>query len=280
MSTELQTQNTEGLSSATIETVLIGGDLSKLSPATRVQYYNSVCESVGLNPLTKPFAYIQLNGRLTLYALKDATDQLRTARGVSIKIVSREIVDDVYVVTARATMGSREDESTGAVALGALKGEARANALMKAETKAKRRVTLSICGLGWLDESEADSVPGARAVVVDDRGEILGHDGGSKEAAQEVGVAKIKMLQAASGEPSPESEPEIDKKHHLGFDVLQGFAAIKRQIGSDVYYRILGSNGFSKSTEIPDKKLARAIYKEMAAELIAIRSVAEHGVTA
>jgi hypothetical protein len=36
-----------------------------------------------------------------------------------------------------------------------------ANALMKAETKAKRRVTLSICGLGMLDESEVESIPGA-----------------------------------------------------------------------------------------------------------------------
>ena len=36
----------------------------------------------------------------------------------------------------------------------ALKGEVRANAILKAVTKAKRRATLSICGLGWLDESE------------------------------------------------------------------------------------------------------------------------------
>jgi hypothetical protein len=30
---------------------------------------------------------------------------------------------------------------------------------MKAETKAKRRVTLSICGLGLLDETEVETVP-------------------------------------------------------------------------------------------------------------------------
>ena len=30
---------------------------------------------------------------------------------------------------------------------------------MKAETKAKRRVTLSICGLGMLDETEVETVP-------------------------------------------------------------------------------------------------------------------------
>ena len=39
-----------------------------------------------------------------------------------------------------------------------LKGDALANALMKAETKAKRRVTLSIAGLGWLDETELDTI--------------------------------------------------------------------------------------------------------------------------
>jgi hypothetical protein len=48
-----------------------------------------------------------------------------------------------------------------------LKGEARANAFMKAETKAKRRVTLSICGLGILDETEIDSIDGPKGYVVD-----------------------------------------------------------------------------------------------------------------
>ena len=43
----------------------------------------------------------------------------------------------------------------GVVSIAGLKGEALANAMMKAETKAKRRATLSICGLGWMDEVEA-----------------------------------------------------------------------------------------------------------------------------
>ena len=33
--------------------------------------------------------------------------------------------------------------------------------MMKAETKAKRRATLSICGLGLLDETEVSTIPGA-----------------------------------------------------------------------------------------------------------------------
>lgn len=141
-----------------IEQALVGGDLSKLSPAQRVSYYNRVCESLGLNPLTKPFAYIILNGKLTLYALKDCTEQLRSNRQISIQIKAREVVEGCYVVTASAHTNARQDESIGAVPIDGLKGEARANAMMKAETKAKRRVTLSICGLGMLDESEVASI--------------------------------------------------------------------------------------------------------------------------
>lgn len=142
---------------ATLEQVLVGGDLGRLTPEQRVEYYNLVCSSVGLNPLTRPFDYINLSGKLTLYAKRDCTDQLRKIHGVSVTITARDMSEGVYVVTARATdKDGRTDESTGAVAVGNLKGEALANALMKAETKAKRRVTLSICGLGLLDESEIE----------------------------------------------------------------------------------------------------------------------------
>jgi hypothetical protein len=43
-----------------------------------------------------------------------------------------------------------------------LAGESLCNALMKASTKAKRRAVLAVCGLGMLDESELDTVAGAR----------------------------------------------------------------------------------------------------------------------
>jgi hypothetical protein len=150
-----------------VETVAIGGDLAELNAAQRAEYYAAVCRSLGLNPLTKPFEYLTLNGKLRLYALRDCADQLRRLHGISIYIANRERLNDIYVVTARAKdRHGREDESTGAVPLGNLRGDALANALMKAETKAKRRVTLSIAGLGWLDETELDTLPqGPQAVM-------------------------------------------------------------------------------------------------------------------
>lgn len=157
-----------------IEQVVIKGDLSKLSEFERVSYYKSVCESIGINPLTRPFDYIQLGGKLTLYAKKDCTEQLRKIHGVSIEELETKVIDDVYIVNAKARdKFGRTDESTGAVSIGNLKGEAKANAIMKAETKAKRRVTLSICGLGWCDETEIDTIPGAQKVPVNiETGEI------------------------------------------------------------------------------------------------------------
>jgi hypothetical protein len=142
------------------EKIVVGGDLVALDASQRADYYGAVCRSLGLNPLTRPFEYLTLNGKLRLYALRDCTDQLRRLYGISVYITNRERLSEIYIVTARAkTRDGREDESTGAVTVGHLKGDALANALMKAETKAKRRVTLSICGLGMLDESELETIP-------------------------------------------------------------------------------------------------------------------------
>jgi hypothetical protein len=190
------------LSAATLELAVIGGDLSKLTPAQRLEYYGGVCQSMGLNPLTKPFMYVSLSGGLTLYATKNATDQLRNIHKVNMEIVSREVVGDVYVVTTRAfTPDGRSDEATGAVSIAGMRGEALANAYMKAETKSKRRVTLSLVGLSTLDESEVESIRDARYVQVDDRGEIVEDDtptkaGKSRPAATKVAPADNTPLPA------------------------------------------------------------------------------------
>lgn len=143
-----------------VEQVVIGGDLSRLTAEQRITYYRQVCESVGLNPLTQPLEYITLNHKLVLYARKAATDQLRKNHNVAIKIKTREAIGDLYIVTALASMaGGREDEAMGVVVIAGLSGVDLANAYMKCETKAKRRATLSICGLSLPDETEIDDIP-------------------------------------------------------------------------------------------------------------------------
>lgn len=174
MSQDLMVKNQNDAELSLVEQVVVQGDLSKLDPAQRVLYYRKVCESAGLNPFTKPFEYIVLNGKLTLYAKKDATEQLRKINGISIESLETVLMEDLYIVKAYArSKDGRTDAATGAVTIGHLKGDAKANAIMKAETKAKRRVTLSISGLGWVDETEVESIPGAKTVEVDlETGEI------------------------------------------------------------------------------------------------------------
>lgn len=197
-----------------MESVVVGGDLAQLTPAQRLDYYRNVCESVGLNPFTKPFAYIRLNGKLTLYALKDAADQLRKINGISIRIVNQQQVGDLYTVTVEAsTVDGRIDSDMGAVAIKGKSGDDLANAMMKAITKAKRRVTLSVAGLGWLDETELETIPAqaVQRVVVADTGEIVetrngsgsGHHAEPAEDAPEVSMiskVQLKALHAAGSD--------------------------------------------------------------------------------
>jgi hypothetical protein len=156
------TQAIQKINANPLEKVLLEGDLSQLSPQDRILYYQKTCESLGLNPLAKPFEYIKLNGKLTLYARKDATDQLRKINHVSIEKPDIQQIDNLIIVTVAARdRTGRSDSDIGVVAKTDMNGNL-GNALMKAVTKAKRRVTLSICGLGMLDETELETIPEAQ----------------------------------------------------------------------------------------------------------------------
>jgi hypothetical protein len=167
----------------TLESVLVSGNLETLPAAERLSYLSALCRSLSLNLLTQPIEFIKLSGRLVPYVKRVATDQLRKNHGVSVVRLEYATEGDLFVVTCYVRdRDGREDSDVGAVPIKGLFGDALANAKMKAVTKSKRRATLSICGLGWLDESEVDSVPGAQRVVVDSRtGEILAPP---KEAAR------------------------------------------------------------------------------------------------
>ena len=187
-----------------IEKCLLEGDLSKLSLDQRLSYYKQVCETVGLNPLTKPFQYIVLNGKLTMYALKGATDQLRRIYDISCEVKNTEKIEDLYVVTVKAVnnKNGRVDEDMGFAKISGMKGDMLGNAMLKATTKAKRRVTLSMCGLGMLDEDEVASIQ-------DD----VGNGKGKKafDAPELKGTDKLEATLSKS-EPSEEEKEQIMEK--------------------------------------------------------------------
>jgi hypothetical protein len=162
------------------------GDLSQLNSAQQVAYYRYRCQQVGLDPAAKPFDLLKLQGRMTLYANAGCTQQLCALHKLSVAITSRDKVDDIYVVCARVTgPDGRSTENTGAVSIGGLKGEALANALLKTVTKATRRTVLAHVGLGMMDETEVETIPGAQKIAEpaagDPRGDLSGVDNSMRD---------------------------------------------------------------------------------------------------
>lgn len=174
---------------AAISKVVTQGNLAALSEAQRLQYYTAFCESVGLNPITRPIEFIELGSgkekKLTLYANKSCTEQLRQIHGISCDKVEHKKEDGLYFVTAHVVdKTGRVDTATAVIPFvepptlktwntqkGAYDFKQNPNVgkpiqpndlailIMKTETKAKRRATLSISGLGILDETEIESIP-------------------------------------------------------------------------------------------------------------------------
>lgn len=240
-----------------IEAVLVQGDIGKMQGPQRIEYYNALCASLGLNPLTQPFEYLTLNGKVKLYAKKDCTDQLRRIYGVSVSLSNRSVMDGLCIISAVATQpGGRTDESTGAVSIAGLKGESLANAIMKAETKAKRRVTLSICGLGMLDETEIDSIPGA-----------IRESDGSREQQRAVADAKLAALKAGV-------EPEKPWKTRKQY--LEIFEQLRNKVGDDIYLKALEScAGVAAASEITDSAAALSAYHWLTGEVTRLEREAE-----
>lgn len=168
-SSAIETHSLAQAGTKALEAYIAAGDIGKLDAGQRIALYKAVCDSLGLNPLTQPFEYLRLSGGVQLYAKKSATEQLRQIHGVSVLALEQEMRGDILCMTARVRDRSgREDIATGAVNLKGLAGENLANAYMKCETKAKRRATLSICGLAMLDETEIDSIAGANPITVEE----------------------------------------------------------------------------------------------------------------
>lgn len=139
--------------------LVLNNDLAPLTPPERVEYYKLVCTRLGLDPYRKPFDLVALSGKLQLYANKECTAQLTALRRINVTIVERAELDGLFMVTARATTADGATaEDIGVTNIAGLTNDAKANAMMKAATKAKRRAILGACGLGMIDESERETV--------------------------------------------------------------------------------------------------------------------------
>ena len=151
--------------STLVKEILATGDLRNLSDAKRAEYYFAMCELYSLNPLTQPFDFIRLkDGTIKLYANKSCTDQLRENRKASARISDvRFDAGLIIVFSETSTPDGRITHQIGSVSMRG-SAEDKANALMKAVTKAFRRGMLTHCGLSILDQTETETIPGAQVI--------------------------------------------------------------------------------------------------------------------
>jgi hypothetical protein len=149
-----------------ISQLILKGDIGKLSESEQIVYYRAICTHLGLDPLTRPFDYLLLQGRKVLYLNKGGAEQLTNKHGLSMAISKTEKIEDIYLVTARSSSPTgRYADATGAVSTNGLRGNDLCNALMRAETKASRRATIRLLGLSMLDETEIETIKDAKVEV-------------------------------------------------------------------------------------------------------------------
>jgi hypothetical protein len=140
-------------------------DLDRLSADELKQYYLDACAYHGVPPELNVLAFQYMDGgdgarRRVLYAKKGATDIIRERLGISVVQMEKEIFHGTLTYTC---LGKNKDGRTeiaiGAAYIEGLTGRALEVAIMVAQTRATRRMTLQFAGAGLLDETElqADS---------------------------------------------------------------------------------------------------------------------------
>jgi hypothetical protein len=148
-----------------IVTAIANGELGTLSESQRAEYYDHECTRMGLDPASAPLLWVKLNGKLVLYASRRCGDMLAAKYGVTCQVLEGPVVKDfgqvaVLYARVRASMSDgRYVEDVGALPTTDL-----VNGLMKVVSKATRRAVLRLVGFGGLDESELETIPGARPV--------------------------------------------------------------------------------------------------------------------
>jgi hypothetical protein len=153
-----------------------GGKLNGLTDSEKLAYMAAMCEKLGLDPQTNPLQIVKLQGNDVLYAGRGCVSQLNQKHNLSHEITGTERIENLYIVKDRCTGNGRSTDEIGAVNIEGLKGDALANAIMKARTKAMRRATLSHVGLGLLDESEIETIPGAKVQADSRDTAYMGHE--------------------------------------------------------------------------------------------------------
>jgi hypothetical protein len=136
--------------------------MMNLNTATEVElnvYKLSVCKALGLDPVLLDFTNMPdamgYGTNKVLYCKRGAAEVLRKNLGIDIVGLTHQIHEGWIMFTATAKDKSgRQEMAVGACYLQGLVGDRISTAVMTAQTRSIRRVTLQFVGGGILDETE------------------------------------------------------------------------------------------------------------------------------
>jgi hypothetical protein len=204
-----------------LEPLVVTGELIFLTPEERIRFYVQSCISWGLDFRTRPLQYfeqIDRNGKrnLLLYALRGASVQLAANHGLTVKLSDASFSHDAVMFTAKVTnVLGREDSAVGATSLKGLEGKEYADAIMAAQTKAKRRAILDFVGSGILDESEVEEMKGSTIEVT---------------AAALAGYEPIAQAPTPVSAEAPATEVIEDKYNGISDEVIKAGATLTAKL--------------------------------------------------
>lgn len=138
-------------------------ELESLTESQKKDYYHAACEYLGLPPELGVLSYHWMDQndgpkKLVLYAKKGATDIIRKNLGISVIDLKKEIGNgEVTWIAKGQNKEGRTEMSSGSKSTEGLKGRELESAVMWAQTKALRRMTLQFVGAGILDETEVET---------------------------------------------------------------------------------------------------------------------------
>ena len=149
--------------------------LDNLSEAEKHEYYINCCEYYGVPAELNLLQFMWLDSNdgtgekhLVLYAKRGATDLMRGVHGISVDSIEQTLGDGFVIFTAKGhDKTGRTDVAVGSANIKNLGGRHLDNAIMTAQTRATRRLTLQFVGGGLLDESEVQALVGGTVKTSD-----------------------------------------------------------------------------------------------------------------
>jgi hypothetical protein len=253
MTTDLATTNADGglvpideeAAASALEHILATGDLAKLTAKQRVGYYLALTRKLGLAAESRPFDWLTLDGRLVLYPNKSCAEQIRRTHQISIKLVRKERVGDLFCVEVEGRRpNGQSDFASKYVPLKDARGAVvplhkLGDVYAKAETGAKRRLTFSMVGISA--SFEAEDLHGARVVTVDGLGNVLEHPTEQQRhlaerpaIARVIGEPTFETTATAEDSPLPATANQAPTPEELERPRRQGPAATFKPSAEDV----------------------------------------------